>query len=929
MKKFFNFSIFLLMVLPTQSATAEVLHWLSQIQANQQAITNHTAELPKISTNGRYVTYLSSATNLFHGDHNQATDIFWHDLQTQETKLVNSTANGTQYGAGSYSKPTSDGRYVAFLGVDTENPTGGQKIYIKNMDTGEVTNHTDIGNGSDFVVFSSGNELFLSDDGLFITFQTSTGIDPLDDDHFLQIYRKDILNDTFELISTNHDGTADFNSYTRLIDVSDNGRYVLMAAEATNVVATPLNNSLENLYVRDLQNGTNTLVTVTPSGDPAATDDIFFWGAVSNTGTVAFSSSMSDLVNGDTNNKDDVFYFNGSINQRINVKTNGEQVLDEDAVNVDISGDGTRVVFTSDTNELVADYGGHFMVYSYEVQAGTLSLVTQNDTNQAANNSNYLPKLSLNGSTVVFETRASNLSSEFTNPNHRDLLAYRFESGNYRKITQVVFNPDTVIDRVLLSKISSDQLSVIFTSPAANLTDQTPVAEGEFSPPNNLYLLNRADNQLDLIAAHVASSDIDISSSGRYIVYGSKVSQPDGAVTFTESHVYLFDRNDGSHTLIEEGFNPKVNNEGNLSFTSDKGIANNDNNGGTDVYFYDSDDSSISLVSETTSGDAAGAGSKSDLGGQGNNTWVVFESVSGELIPADTNGRFDIFMHNPDTGVTIRASQTSGGIEGDSDSLIASISENGQFVVFFTYADNLGGAVNSEKQIMVYDRVSTLLELASIGSDGNPMASITDFYSDVSDSGRYVIYGFNDQNAPIGVSGDDDFDYDAVIYDRETDTSKIISVDRLGQAVDDDVQGFSLHVVEDLSVTPPLVGALFTARDPDDLTDIPNHPGHAELFLFQQGGPDVNLDLQIVGMGSVSGTTGINCSSACDYDFALGTDLTLIASPAADYEFVGWMVEFGGCDQAAQTPCDVIMDRSKTVTAVFEAPDLIFANSFE
>jgi PKD repeat protein len=70
---------------------------------------------PSISADGRFVAFTSAATNLVYGDTNLSHDVFVHDLQTGETRLVSLAAGGTQGNNHSVDPFISaDGRLVAF-----------------------------------------------------------------------------------------------------------------------------------------------------------------------------------------------------------------------------------------------------------------------------------------------------------------------------------------------------------------------------------------------------------------------------------------------------------------------------------------------------------------------------------------------------------------------------------------------------------------------------------------------------------------------------------------------------------------------------------------------------------------------------------------------------------------------------------------------
>jgi hypothetical protein len=69
-----------------------------------------------ISADGRYVVFSSAANNLVYGDTNQALDVFLHDRLTGQTRRVSVGSDGSQgnKGAGWGAKISADGRFITF-----------------------------------------------------------------------------------------------------------------------------------------------------------------------------------------------------------------------------------------------------------------------------------------------------------------------------------------------------------------------------------------------------------------------------------------------------------------------------------------------------------------------------------------------------------------------------------------------------------------------------------------------------------------------------------------------------------------------------------------------------------------------------------------------------------------------------------------------
>lgn len=81
-----------------------------------QSVGNGTSWAPAISADGRFVAFVSNATNLVPGDDNGVQDVFLRDLQTHQTLLLSRTPAGVP-GRGRSTPPcfSADGKCLFFL----------------------------------------------------------------------------------------------------------------------------------------------------------------------------------------------------------------------------------------------------------------------------------------------------------------------------------------------------------------------------------------------------------------------------------------------------------------------------------------------------------------------------------------------------------------------------------------------------------------------------------------------------------------------------------------------------------------------------------------------------------------------------------------------------------------------------------------------
>src|SRR5262245_2647879 len=100
---------------------------------------------PFISTDGRYVAFESEASNLVANDTNGFSDVFLRDLQSGTTRLLSVNTSGTGGGTGASSSPviSADGRYVAFVSAASDlvanDTNGASDVFVGDLQSGTTT----------------------------------------------------------------------------------------------------------------------------------------------------------------------------------------------------------------------------------------------------------------------------------------------------------------------------------------------------------------------------------------------------------------------------------------------------------------------------------------------------------------------------------------------------------------------------------------------------------------------------------------------------------------------------------------------------------------------------------------------------------------------------------------------------------------------
>lgn len=189
-----------------------------------------------------------------------------------------------------------------------------------------------------------------------------------------------------------------------------------------------------------------------------------------------------------------------------------------------------------------------------------------------------------------------------------------------------------------------------------------------------------------------------------------------------------------------------------------------DTNGRGDVFVYDRLLGINTLVSISSNG-VQGNGESSEVSLSADGRYVSFSSTANNLVDGDTNGYMDIFVHDCQTGLTKRVSLSSNGIQGNGRSAYSSISNDGQTIAFYSYANNLVTSdTNAKDDVFVRDLVNGVTSRVSVTSAG-VQGNNTSSYPSISGDGRYVAFQSLAGNL---ASGDLNGVEDIFVYDRQT-----------------------------------------------------------------------------------------------------------------------------------------------------------------
>jgi archaellum component FlaF (FlaF/FlaG flagellin family) len=228
----------------------------------------------------------------------------------------------------------------------------------------------------------------------------------------------------------------------------------------------------------------------------------------------------------------------------------------------------------------------------------------------------------------------------------------------------------------------------------------------------------------------------------------------------------------------DSSYDPSISADGRfVAFQSDAtNLVPGDTNNNNDIFLRDLSTNTTTRVSVDSAGNQANKGS-GDPSISGDGRFVTFSSTASNLVPGDTNNEEDIFVRDLSTNTTTLVSVGSSGDRANDFSSIPSISANGRFVTFYSFATNLvPGDTNNERDIFVRDLLTNTTTLVSVSSNGD-LANNTSYRASISADGRFVAFNSAATNL---VPGDTNGRRDIFVRDLSTNTTTRVSVSSTG-----------------------------------------------------------------------------------------------------------------------------------------------------
>ena len=332
--------------------------------------------------------------------------------------------------------------------------------------------------------------------------------------------------------------------------------------------------------------------------------------------------------------------------------------------------------------------------------------------------------------------------------------------------------------------VSADGRHVVFSSFAENLDP------GYFPWSGGVYVRDLTSGTTSLVslsmtgqAAYSRDWSPCISDDGRCVAFSALSADLVPGDTNRQYDVFVHDRQTGQTTRVSvsstgeeadgKSFGPSISADGRyVAFESlSSNLVPTEANGHADVFVRDRQTGTTTCASVSSAGALANRRCEYPaISADGR--FVAFQSQATNLVDGDTNGDYDIFVHDVTTGTMTRASVSSTGAQGNRGSVHPSVSADGRYVAFTSSATDLApGNPDGSRSVFIRDRVAGTTALLRLPRAAD-QEQAKPWKARISGDGRWVAF----ESSTGLVPNDRNRSQDVYVADRLTGTPVLVSV---------------------------------------------------------------------------------------------------------------------------------------------------------
>jgi hypothetical protein len=513
-----------------QSTNLPVFRWdgqtgttmLVSVDLRNELPTLGVSDWPAIDGSGQFIAFASTATGLTTNIVAGEFHLFLRDLQADTTQLLDLGTSGVGSAKSFLSAPclSTDGRWLAFDCTDADlvpnDNNQGYDVFVCELNTGALEMES-VTQPSLPSLTPPGNSArpmaAVSADGRFVAFTSNAGnLTPNSSSVPQALYLRDQLAGTNLLVSANTNGYAATGGWSSDAAISADGRFVAFTSGATNLApgdTITMTGARSNVFVHDMQLGTNYLVSINVGGTVAGNQPSYSPTISASGGQVLFRSRASNLTSTSTTGEN-CFWRDLQVGRTYAVTTSGSSCCA-------MTPDGRFVAYAKvPTGMFLWDAQAAANIYTNATTSVVTNIAVSPDGRRLAG---------LSGSRLFLADRAAGTNFTF--------------AGTTNWVSHATL------------QFSSDGRFLVYVT-AASLTvsdtnGTTDVYLYDFQAQINL-LLSKSCNWNG--AANAASDSAAISADGRFIAYRSLASDVTPGDTNGVPDVFLYDRVAGSTSLV-------------------------------------------------------------------------------------------------------------------------------------------------------------------------------------------------------------------------------------------------------------------------------------------------------------------------------------------------------------------------------------------
>jgi Tol biopolymer transport system component len=582
--------------------------------------------------------------------------------------------------------------------------------------------------------------LVVSGDARWVVLETDVALVPEDGNEHHDVYLHELSSNDLLLVSRTPSGSAG-DGPSRAAVISEDGDYVAFESEATDLTATALVDPGTQVYRYERATADVRLVSRRRAAlGPGAGDADSREPRISELGQyVAFTSSATDLISGDTNGVDDVFLRDMVANatERASRGPSGSELSGSSRLN-DLSDDGRSVLFTTHTDLAPGDTNGLDDLYRVRLDTGTVAWLSRTDTGTARTTGVILgASMSGDDSLIAFASTASDLVAGDFN-GESDVFLRSPASGLVRVSNHA--SGASASGESSEPCLSRDGSTLAFTSAAPD------IVAGDLNAGSDVFT---CETSACTPARESAAPDVVATPISAYGVVGYPLDSLPAQIS-----------RDGQHVLIASpSFNLDLADADGL-YTVDLFLREN-------AFGFLDTPTSTRLVTPGPLQVATSAAMSGDA------RWIALSAVDVvEPLGTEQVLLFDRVAGGP----AILASAQTPGIGLPGTSLGPSLSLDGEWVVFESDAPAPGLVDgNGEFDVLRFRRSTGALDAVSVAANGTAVGDAASAEASVSDDGRWVAFA---SQATDLIAGETDANSNGDVFLRDMDTATTLRMSR-------------------------------------------------------------------------------------------------------------------------------------------------------